>query len=53
MPAFTTMDAAISRRLIFVKFEHPIPLEKRNADYYKDEILPNFDYVFLTSYIEQ
>lgn len=46
MPAFTTMDAAISRRLIFVKFEHPIPLEKRNADYYKDEILPNFDYVF-------
>lgn len=46
MPSFTTIDAAISRRLIFVKFEHPIPLEKRNADYYKDEILPNFDYVF-------
>ncbi|RII32137.1 ATPase [Clostridium chromiireducens] len=46
MPSFTTMDAAISRRLIFVKFDNPIPLEKRNADYYKDEILPNFDYVF-------
>ncbi|WP_459481440.1 ATPase [Clostridium saccharoperbutylacetonicum] len=46
MPSFTTMDAAISRRLIFVKFENPIPLEKRNADYYKDEISPNFDYVF-------
>lgn len=46
MPSFTTMDSAISRRLIFVKFENPIPLEKRNADYYKDEILPNFDYVF-------
>lgn len=46
MPSFTTMDAAISRRLVFVKFDNPIPLEKRNADYYKDEILPNFDYVF-------
>lgn len=46
MPSFTTMDAAISRRLIFVKFDKPIPLEKRNADYYKEEILPNFDYVF-------
>ncbi|NRT88735.1 putative DNA primase/helicase [Clostridium beijerinckii] len=46
MPSFSTMDAAISRRLIFVKFENPIPLEKRNADYYRDEILPNFDYVF-------
>ncbi|NRT78636.1 ATPase [Clostridium beijerinckii] len=46
MPSFTTIDAAISRRLIFVKFEHPIPLENRNADYYKDEIFPNFDYVF-------
>lgn len=46
MPSFSTMDSAISRRLIFVKFDKPIPLEKRNADYYKDEIFPNFDYVF-------
>ncbi|UZP02837.1 ATPase [Clostridium botulinum] len=46
IPSFSTMDGAISRRLMFVKFDKPISIEKRNADYYKEEIAPNFDYVF-------
>lgn len=46
IPSFTTMDGAISRRLIFINFDKPIAAEKRNADYYKEEIIPNFDYVF-------
>lgn len=46
IPSFTAMEGAISRRLLFINFNKPIPSEKRNADYYKEEIIPNFDYVF-------
>jgi putative DNA primase/helicase len=46
MPTSTTRDSALSRRLSFVKIDNPNPIEKSNADSYKDEIFPNFDYVF-------
>lgn len=46
IPAFTDVDEAISRRLLFINFENKIPVEDRNPNYYTEEIIPNFDKVF-------
>lgn len=46
IPQFTNFDDAINRRLLFIRFINKIPLEKRNSNYYKEVIVPNFDYVF-------
>ena len=46
IPQFTNFDDAINRRLLFIRFINKIPIEKRNANYYTEEIKPNFDYVF-------
>lgn len=46
IPKFGNFDDAVSRRLLFVRFINKIPLEKRNANFYREEIKPNFDYIF-------
>lgn len=46
IPRFGNFDDAVNRRLLFVRFINKIPLEKRNANFYREEIKPNFDYVF-------
>lgn len=46
IPKFGIFDDAVSRRLLFVRFINKIPLEKRNANFYREEIKPNFDYIF-------
>lgn len=46
IPRFASFDDAVNRRLLFVQFINKIPLEKRNANFYREEIKPNFDYVF-------
>ena len=46
IPRFGSFDDAVNRRLLFVRFINKIPLEKRNANFYREEIKPNFDYVF-------
>lgn len=46
IPQFTNYDDAVNRRLLFVKFLKKIPLENRNSNFYREEIKPNFDYVF-------
>lgn len=46
IPKFASFDDAVNRRLLFVRFINKIPLEKRNANFYREEIKPNFDYVF-------
>lgn len=46
IPKFANFDDAVNRRLLFVKFINKIPLEKRNANFYREQIKPNFDYVF-------
>ncbi|MDQ0462194.1 putative DNA primase/helicase [Clostridium sardiniense] len=46
IPKFASFDDAVNRRLLFVRFMNKIPLEKRNANFYREEIKPNFSYVF-------
>ncbi|MFT8347753.1 ATPase [Clostridium saccharoperbutylacetonicum] len=46
IPKFANFDDAVNRRLLFVRFLNKIPLEKRNSNFYREEIKPNFDYVF-------
>jgi len=46
IPKFASFDDAVNRRLLFVRFMNKIPLEKRNSNFYREEIKPNFDYVF-------
>ncbi|GAA0860176.1 hypothetical protein GCM10008916_25350 [Clostridium nitritogenes] len=46
IPKFGSFDDAVSRRLLFIRFMNKIPFEKRNANFYREEIKPNFDYVF-------
>ena len=46
IPKFGNFDDAVNRRLLFVRFINKIPLEKRNANFYREEIKPNFDYIF-------
>ncbi len=46
IPKFGNFDDAVNRRLLFIRFINKIPLEKRNANFYREEIKPNFDYVF-------
>lgn len=46
IPKFASFDDAVNRRLLFIRFINKIPLEKRNANFYREEIKPNFDYVF-------
>ena len=46
IPKFGSFDDAVNRRLLFVRFINKIPAEKRNANFYREEIKPNFDYVF-------
>ena len=46
IPKFASFDDAVNRRLLFVRFMNKIPVEKRNANFYREEIKPNFDYVF-------
>lgn len=46
IPKFAGFDDAVNRRLLFIRFINKIPLEKRNANFYREEIKPNFDYVF-------
>lgn len=46
IPKFGMFDDAVNRRLLFVRFINKIPTEKRNANFYREEIKPNFDYVF-------
>lgn len=46
IPKFGVFDDAVNRRLLFVRFINKIPLEKRNANFYREEIKPNFDYIF-------
>ncbi|MDK0978516.1 ATPase [Clostridium perfringens] len=46
IPKFGSFDDAVNRRLLFIRFMNKIPLEKRNANFYREEIKPNFSYVF-------
>lgn len=46
IPKFGNFDDAVNRRLLFVKFINKIPLEKRNSNFYREYIKPNFDYIF-------
>ena len=46
IPKFANFDYAINRRLLFVRFINKIPIEIRNPTFYRDEIEPEFDYVF-------
>lgn len=46
IPKFGGFDDAVNRRLLFVRFINKIPIEKRNANFYREEIKSNFDYVF-------
>ena len=46
IPKFRIFDDAVNRRLLFVRFMNKIPFEKRNANFYREEIKPNFNYVF-------
>lgn len=46
IPKFGSFDDAVNRRLLFIRFINKIPLEKRNANFYREEIKPNFNYVF-------
>lgn len=46
IPKFANFDDAVNRRLLFIRFLNKIPLEQRNANFYREEIKPNFDYVF-------
>lgn len=46
IPKFANFDDAVNRRLLFVRFLNKIPLEQRNANFYREDIKPNFDYVF-------
>lgn len=46
IPKFTNYSDAINRRLLFVNFENPIPLEKTNSNFKFDVLDPNFDYIF-------
>ncbi len=46
IPQFTNYDDAVNRRLLFIKFINKIPVESRNANFYKEEIKDNFDYIF-------
>lgn len=46
IPQFTNYDDAVNRRLLFVKFINKIPIESRNANFYKEQIKENFDYIF-------
>ncbi|NFA42713.1 ATPase [Clostridium botulinum] len=46
IPKFGNFDDAVNRRLLFVRFLNKIPLEQRNSNFYREEIKPNFDYIF-------
>lgn len=46
IPKFANFDDAVNRRLLFVRFLNKIPIDKRNANFYREQIKPNFDYVF-------
>ncbi len=46
IPKFANFDDAVNRRLLFIRFLNKIPVEQRNANYYREEMKPNFDYVF-------
>lgn len=46
IPKFANFDDAVNRRLLFIRFLNKILLEQRNANFYREEIKPNFDYVF-------
>lgn len=46
IPKFGNFDYAVNRRLLFIRFINKIPTDKRNANFYREEIKPNFDYVF-------
>ena len=46
IPKFGNFDDAVNRRLLFIRFLNKIPLDQRNANFYREEIKPNFDYVF-------
>ena len=46
IPRFANFDDAVNRRLLFIRFLNKIPLEQRNANFYREEIKPNFDNVF-------
>ena len=46
LPSFSSVDYAISRRLLFVNFINKIPRDKINPNFYSEEIKPYFDYIF-------
>lgn len=45
-PSFTGYDEAINRRMLFVNFDNPIPVEKRNASFYRDKVKPKMNHIF-------